>query len=46
MFVENVKFAHMVVRIEYTGKVARIEIQFARRVGEFATEELAAKRVK
>lgn len=44
--VENVKFAHMVVRIEYTGKVARDEIRFARPVGESAAEERAAKRVK
>ena len=34
------------VSITYTGKVAGDEIKFTRKVGDFATEEFVAKRVK
>lgn len=46
-FVENLSFQGMDIRIVYTGKIASAdEIKFTRAVGEFATEELVAKRVK
>jgi hypothetical protein len=46
-FVENLKFMDMEIAITYTGKVVSAdEIKFTRQVGEFATEELVAKRVK
>jgi len=44
-FVEMLKFQENDIRIEYTGKVGTNEIQFTRKVGDFATEEFAAKRV-
>jgi enterochelin esterase-like enzyme len=44
-FVETFKFQDNDVRIEYTGKVAENEIKFTRKVADFATEELVAKRV-
>ena len=45
-FVEMLKFEEQDIRIEYTGKVSGDEIKFVRKVGDFATEELTAKRVK
>jgi len=46
-FVENLEFQGMTIRIEYTGKiVSDDEIKFTRKVAEFATEELVAKRAK
>ena len=45
-FVENISFDGNAIRIEYKGKVAGDEIKFTRQVGEFATEEFVAKRVK
>jgi len=46
-FVENLKFQDMDIRIDYTGKVVSAdEIKFTRKVGDFATEELVAKRSK
>jgi hypothetical protein len=45
-FVEMLKFDGQDLRIEYTGKVSGDEIKFTRKVGDFATEELVAKRVK
>jgi len=45
-FVEVLKFQDMEIRIEYTGKLAGDEIKFSRKIGDFATEELVAKRVK
>jgi hypothetical protein len=45
-FVEMLKFGDQELRIEYKGKVSGDEIKFTRRVGEFATEEFVAKRVK
>ncbi len=45
-FVEMMKFQDNEIRITYTGKVAGSgnEIQFTREVGEFAKEEIVAKR--
>ena len=46
-FVENMKFQEMEIKIEYTGKIVSAdEIKFSRKVGDFATEELVAKRAK
>ena len=45
-FVENITFQDTKLRIEYTGKVSGDEIKFTRKVGDFATEEFVAKRVK
>jgi hypothetical protein len=45
-FVENLNFNGMDIKIEYTGKISGDEIKFTRKVGDFATEELTAKRVK
>jgi hypothetical protein len=45
-FVENITFQDQKIRIEYQGKIAGDEIKFTRKVGDFATEELVAKRVK
>ena len=45
-FVEMLKFQDQDIRIEYKGKISGDEIKFTRQVGDFATEELVAKRVK
>lgn len=45
-FVESLSFDGNDIRIEYTGKINGDEIEFTRKVGDFATEELTAKRVK
>ena len=46
-FVEMLKFEGMEIKIDYTGKIASAdEIKFTRQVGDFATEELVAKRAK
>jgi hypothetical protein len=46
-FVENLSFQGMDIRIEYTGKIVSAdEIKFTRKVADFATEELVAKRGK
>jgi hypothetical protein len=45
-FVENMTYQGMDIRIEYSGKIASDELRLTRKVGEFATEELVAKRVK
>lgn len=45
-FVENLEFQGNKIRVEYKGVVAGDEIKFTRKVGDFATEELVAKRVK
>lgn len=45
-FVENMTYQGMTIRIEYTGKITGDEIKFTRKVGEFATEDLVAKRAK
>ena len=44
-FAETFKFQDNEVRIDYTGKVGENEIKLTRKVGDFATEELVAKRV-
>lgn len=45
-FVEKLNFAGNEIRIEYKGKVAGDEIRFVRKVGDFATEEFVARRVR
>ena len=46
-FVENLKFMEMEIVVTYTGTIVSVdEIKFTRQVGEFATEELVAKRSK
>jgi hypothetical protein len=45
-FVEMLKFQNDEIRIEYAGKIAGDEIKLTRKVGDFATEELVAKRVQ
>jgi hypothetical protein len=45
-FVEPLKFEDNEIRIEYKGKLSGDEIKFTRKVGDVATEELVAKRVK
>jgi len=45
-FVESLKFQDNDLRIEYTGQVGTNEIQFNRKVGDFATEDFVAKRVQ
>lgn len=45
-FVENLDFNGNQIAIAYTGKPAGDEIKFTRKVGDFATEELVAKRAK
>jgi hypothetical protein len=45
-FVELLDMQGNQLRIEYSGVVAGDEIKFTRKVGDFATEEFVAKRVK
>jgi hypothetical protein len=45
-FVEPMDFQGSTVRIEYKGTIKGDEIAFTRNVGEFASEQLVAKRVK
>jgi len=46
-FVELFKFDGNEIQITYTGQVTSAdEIKFSRQVGDFATEQLVAKRVK
>jgi hypothetical protein len=45
-FVELLKFQDMELRIEYKGKLVGDELKLTRKIGDFATEELVAKRVK
>jgi hypothetical protein len=45
-FVEKLDFQGSQISITYTGKLAGDEIKFTRKVGDFATEEFVAKRVK
>ena len=45
-FVETFDAMGTTVRIEYTGKVKGDEIAFTRKVGDFATEQFVATRVK
>ena len=45
-FVEKLSFDGNDLRIEYKGKLNGDEISFTRKVGDFATEQFVAKRVK
>jgi hypothetical protein len=45
-FVEPLNMEGNEIRIEYKGKISGDEMKLTRQVGEFATEELVAKRVK
>ena len=45
-FVENLDFNGQQVRITYKGKISGDEIKFNRQVGDFASEDLVAKRGK
>jgi hypothetical protein len=45
-FTENLNFQGNAIKIDYKGTIAGDEIKFTRQVGDFATEELVAKRVK
>jgi hypothetical protein len=44
-FTEPLKFDDQEISITYTGKVAGDELKLTRQVGDFATEEVVAKRV-
>ncbi len=43
-FVETFEFQGNAININYTGKLAGDEIKFTRKVGDFATEEMVARR--
>ena len=43
-FVEMLNFQDNEIRITYTGKISGNEIKFTRKVGDFATEDIVAKR--
>ena len=45
-FVEQINFNGNDLRIVYTGKIDGDQIKFTRQVGDFATEDVVAKRVK
>jgi hypothetical protein len=45
-FNESFKYQEQVIDITYTGKITGDEIKFTRKVGDFASEELVAHRVK
>jgi hypothetical protein len=45
-FIETAKYQDQEVRIEYSGKLAGDEIKFTRKVGDFATTEIVARREK
>src|ERR1041385_4418683 len=45
-FVEPLKVQEQEIRIEYKGKLAGDEIKFVRKVGDFGTKEIVAKRDK
>jgi len=45
-FVEPLKFQEMEIRVEYSGKLSGDEMKLSRKVGDFATEEIVAHRVK
>ena len=45
-FSEPLNFDGQEIRIDYKGRVAGDEMKLTRQVGDFATEELVAKRVK
>jgi hypothetical protein len=45
-FVEMVKFQEQEIRVDYKGTIDGDEIKMTRQVGDFATEQVVAKRVK
>ncbi len=45
-FVEMLQFQGNIIRITYKGRISGDEIRFTRQVGEFATEELVARRLE
>jgi hypothetical protein len=45
-FVEPLEFQGTSIRIEYQGTLKGDEIHFTRKVGDFATEEIVARRLK
>src|SRR5262249_27346047 len=45
-FIEPIKIQDQDVRIEYNGKVSGDQIKFTRKVGDFASTEIVANRVK
>jgi hypothetical protein len=45
-FIEPLHLNEMDITVSYTGKITGDEIKLTRQVGEFATEEIVAKRVK
>ena len=45
-FAEKLSVQGNEIHIEYTGKINGDEISFTRKVGDFATEQLVARRVK
>ncbi len=45
-FVETLKLQDFELRIEYSGKLNGDEMKLTRKVGDFGTEEIVAKRVK
>jgi len=45
-FVEMLNFQDQLLRIEYKGKLSGDEIKLTRKVGDVATEQLVAKRIK
>ena len=45
-FTEPLEFQGQKIPVTYTGTIAGDEIKFTRKVGDFATEELVAKRKK
>lgn len=45
-FVEKLSFEGNEIRLEYKGKIVGDKINFTRKVGDFATEEFVATRVK
>lgn len=45
-FTETLKYQGMEITVTYKGKIAGDEIKFTRQVGDFASEDLVAKRAK
>lgn len=45
-FVETISVQDMTIRVTYSGKVTADEMKLTRQVGDFATEQVVARRVK
>ena len=45
-FLETISVPDMTIRVTYTGKVTGGEIKLTRQLGDFATEQVVAKRVR